>query len=120
MARTYGYAIVAGGAVIAVAALVWGRAGLIAATAGTLLSVVNVWVLTRLARQAIAHATAGAGGGASGPLTAALTAKTAGLFGIVWVLTRSGRIETTPFVLGLLVSAFAFLGLGAWTALHAD
>jgi hypothetical protein len=119
VARTYGYAIVAGGAVIAAAALVWGRAGLIAATAGTVLSVVNVWVLTRLARQAVAHAAAGAGG-ASAPLTAALTAKTAGLFGIVWVLTRSGRIEATPFVLGLLVSAFAFLGLGAWTALHAD
>jgi hypothetical protein len=119
VARAYGLAVVIGGAVMVAGALVWGRAGLIAATVGTVLSMVNIWALARLARQAVAQA-AGGEGAAPAPLTAALTAKTAVLLSVVLVLTRTGRIETTPFALGLLVSAFAFLGMGAWTALKAE
>jgi hypothetical protein len=41
------------------------------------------------------------------------------LFTAVWVLTRSVRLESVPFALGLLVSVFSLLGAGLLAAARA-
>ena len=120
LALALGLAVVIGGGVLALSALGWGRAGLAAAAAGTVLSLLNVWALARFALRAMAQATAIGPHTATAQLTAALGAKTVVLFTAVWVLTRSGRLETLPFALGLMVSVFSLLGAGLWSAARAD
>jgi hypothetical protein len=115
LARARGIAVVGGVFVLAMSALLWGRRGLVSAAAGSLLSLANVWTLERFARRAVERA-AVVGGGVAGPLSAALSAKTVVLLTTSWVLIRTGRLETLPFGLGFLVSIFALLGAGLWSA----
>jgi hypothetical protein len=120
LALARGLALVIGGGVLALAAARWGRAGAAAAAAGTLLSLANVWALARFAMRAMGQAAAGGPHTATAQLTAALGAKTALLLGAVWALTRSGRLQVLPFGLGLMVSVFALLGAGLWSAARAE
>jgi hypothetical protein len=117
LARARGLAVVGSGAVLVLAAFVWGRPGLVAAAFGAGLSVVNAWALARLANRAAARAAAQAPHTATVQLTAALGAKTAVLLIAVWVLTHSGKLALVPFAMGLLVSVVALLGAGLWAAL---
>src|SRR5512136_1427200 len=84
-----GLAVVGSGAVLIVAALAWGRAGLVAAALGASLSLVNAWALARFADRAAARAAAQQPHAATAQLTAALGAKSAVLLTAIWVLTRS-------------------------------
>jgi hypothetical protein len=115
---TRGLAVVSSGAVVAVSALAWGRPGLVAATVGAGLSLINVWVLARLAAGAVALAAAAGPRTAALRLTSALGAKTAVLFTLIWLGTRSGGLPILPLGLGLLVAVFSLVGAGLWIALR--
>jgi hypothetical protein len=119
-ARARGLAIVVGGAVVVLSALAWGKAGLEAAAVGSLLSVINVFVLTRFARQAVAVAGAGGPNTAIVRLTSALGAKTIVLLTIVWVVCKTTRLLVLPLALGLLVTVFCLLGAGLLTSRRAE
>jgi lipid-A-disaccharide synthase-like uncharacterized protein len=115
-ARARGLSIVMGGAVVLLSALAWGKPGLVAAAAGAALSVANVWLLTRFARQAMTVAAAGGPNTAIVRLTSALGAKTIVLLTIVWLVTKSASVRILPLALGLLVTVFCLLGAGLMTA----
>jgi hypothetical protein len=119
-ARARGLAIVVGGAVVVLSALAWGKPGLEAAAVGSLLSVINVFVLTRFARQAVVVAAAGGPNTAIVRLTSALGAKTIVLLTIVWVVCKTTRLLVLPLALGLLVTVFCLLGAGLVTGLRAE
>jgi hypothetical protein len=120
LARAGRLALVVGGAVLAVGALGWGRAGLVAAAAGTALSLVNVWALGRVATRAVESVALTGPAAAASRLTSLLGAKTVVLLTSVWVLCRLTALETVPLGLGLLVSVFALLGAGLWSALGGE
>jgi hypothetical protein len=120
LARARGFAALGGVFVLALAGLLWGRRGFASAAAGSLLSFANVWALERFAQRAVQQAAVVGAGAVAGPLTAALAAKTVVLLTASWVLIRTGGLETLPFGLGFLVSIFALLGAGLWTARSAD
>jgi hypothetical protein len=115
-----GLAIVVGGAVVTLSALAWGLPGLRAAAVGASLSVLNVFVLTRFARQAVAVAAAGGPNTAIVRLTSALGAKTIVLLTTVWVLCKSTSFLVLPLALGLLVTVICLLGAGLLTTLRAE
>jgi hypothetical protein len=117
-ARARGLAIVVGGAVVALSALAWGTPGLVAAAIGASLSVINTFLLTRFASQAVAVAAAGGPNTAIVRLTSALGAKTIVLLAIVWLLCKSPRVHILPLALGLLVTVFCLLGAGLVTGLR--
>ena len=119
-ARARGLAIVVGGAVVVLSALAWGKPGLEAAAVGSMLSVINVFVLTRFARQAVVVAAAGGPNTAIVRLTSALGAKTIVLLTIVWVVCKTTRLLVLPLALGLLVTVFCLLGAGLVTGLRAE
>ncbi|MDB4980648.1 MAG: hypothetical protein JWM82_1400 [Myxococcales bacterium] len=121
-ARARGLAVVMGGAVVTLSALAWGTPGLVAAGVGTALSVANVFLLTRFARQAMELAAAGGPNTAIVRLTSTLGIKTIVLLTLVWVITKSTslRILTLPLALGLLVTVFCLLGAGLLTALRPE
>jgi hypothetical protein len=122
-ARARGLSIVMGGAVVLLSALAWGTPGLVAAAVGAALSVANVWLLTRFARQAMDVAAAGGPNTAIVRLTSTLGIKTIVLLTIVWVITKSTSLRILPMLplaLGLLVTVFCLLGAGLLTALRPD
>lgn len=107
-----GLVIVGGVAVVALSGLAWGTPGFRAAGVGAALSVLNVFLLTRFARQAIAAAVDGDASEALGRLNGALLFKTIGILIAVWCLSRLLRLETLPLALGLLVTAFSLIAAG--------
>jgi hypothetical protein len=115
-----GLAIVVGGAVVILSALAWGMPGLRAAGVGAALSVLNVFVLTRFARQAMDVAAAGGPNTAIVRLTSALGAKTVVLLTTIWVLSKSTSLLVLPLALGLLVTVICLLGAGLVTNLRAE
>jgi hypothetical protein len=119
-ALSRGLAIVVGGGVVTLSAAAWGPSGLRASALGAALSVLNVFVLTRVARQAVATAAAGGPNTAIVHLTGALAGKTALLLVAAWIVLRFLDGQALPFALGLLVAAFALLGAGLLTALRAE
>jgi hypothetical protein len=120
LARAPGLAVVASGAAMLIGALGWGGAGLAAAAAGGLLSLVNVWALHKASVRAVAQAAAGGPSTAVVQLTAALGAKTALLFAAVWIATHAAHVPILPFGLGLLVSVFSLLGAGLTAVARAE
>jgi hypothetical protein len=119
-ARARGLTIVVGGAVVVLSALAWGAQGLAAAAVGAGLSVINVFVLTRFARQAVAVAVAGGPNTAIVRLMSALGAKTIVLLTIVWLVCKSPGLRILPLGLGLLVTVFSLLAAGLVTGLRAE
>ncbi len=115
-----GLAIVVGGAVVMLSALAWGMPGLRAAATGAALSIVNVFVLTRFARQAMEVAAAGGPNTAIVRLTSVLGAKTIVLLTVVWVICKSTNLRVLPLALGLLVTVFCLLAAGLVTSLRAE
>jgi hypothetical protein len=115
-----GLAIVVGGAVVVLSALAWGMPGLRAAATGAALSIVNVFVLTRFARQAMEVAAAGGPNTAIVRLTSVLGAKTIVLLTVVWVICKSTNLRVLPLALGLLVTVFCLLAAGLVTSLRAE
>jgi hypothetical protein len=115
-ARARGLSLVVAGAVVAASALAWGVPGLVAAAVGSALSVANVFVLTRFARQAMTIAAEGGPNTAIVRLTSALGAKTVVLLTVVWVVMKSASLRLLPLALGLLVTVFCLLGAGLMSA----
>jgi hypothetical protein len=110
-------ALLIGGAVVALSGLAWGPTGTLAAGVGTLISVVNVWVLERLGARAVrqaAHPDAGEAVAAASRLQLALGGKTIILLALVAYFANRGPVakSTTAFTLGLLVSVFALVAGG--------
>jgi hypothetical protein len=119
-ARARGLTIVVGGAVVVLSALAWGAAGLASAAVGAGLSVINVFLLTRFARQAVAVAADGGPNTAIVGLMSALGAKTIVLLTIVWLVCKSPGLRVLPLGLGLLVTVFSLLGAGLVMGLRAE
>ena len=119
-ARARGLTIVVGGAVVVLSALAWGAPGLGSAAVGAGLSVINVFLLTRFARQAVALAADGGPNTAILRLMSALGAKTIVLLTIVWLVCRSPSLRVLPLGLGLLVTVFSLLGAGLVTGPRAE
>jgi hypothetical protein len=92
----------------------------VAAGIGAALSVANVFVLTRFARQAMAVAAGGGPNTAIVRLTSMLGAKTIVLLTIVWAVSKSAHVRLLPLALGLLVTVFCLLGAGLVTSLRGE
>jgi hypothetical protein len=104
--------------VIAASGLGWGPRGTVAALVGSVLSLINVFILERMATRAAQRALDEGPGVAASGLQAALGAKTVVLLTIVALLAGTvgaGRLST-PFGLGLLVSVFALILAGLLAA----
>lgn len=119
-AHARGLSLVVGGAVVTLSALAWGMPGLQAAAVGAGLSVMNVFLLTRFARQAVTVAAAGGPNTAIVRMTSALGAKTIVLLTIVWVVTKSASLRIMPLALGLLVTVFSLLAAGLITGRRSE
>jgi hypothetical protein len=119
-ARARGLTVVMSGAVVVLSTIAWGAPGFAAAAVGAGLSAINVVVLTRLARQAVAVAAVGGPNTAIVRLMSALGAKTIVLLTVVWVICKSAGLRVLPFGLGLLVTVFSLLGAGLATSLRAE
>lgn len=103
--------VVLGVAAVAVAGLLWGPHGMVAAAVGSALSVANFWVLRRLGARAVARVEAGASPGQAVALVMSLAVKMLLLFGLVWVAVRLIGLPILPFTLGMSVFVAAiFLG----------
>jgi hypothetical protein len=102
-----------------VGALVWGRAGLVAAGVGACLACVNLWVIQRLGARAVARASAGQTSQAAG-LVAALGLKMMILFGLVWVAIRVYNLALVPFAIGISVLPVSLVFAGLWIGSRAD
>jgi hypothetical protein len=107
-----GLSIAAAGLVVAASGAAWGVKGVRAAGVGAALSVLNTFLLTKFARQAITAASAGDASDALSRLNVALLFKTIGLFGAVYCFSRLFHLETLPLALGLLVNAFSLVAAG--------
>ncbi len=111
--------LVLGAAVTAVAGLLWGAHGMLAAGVGAALACLNFVAITRLGRRAVRRVeTAGGGSGQGLALAAGLLVKMTALFAMVWVAVRILKLQVLPFALGMSVFVFSILlvGLGTRTS----
>jgi hypothetical protein len=109
--------LILGAAVTAVAGLIWGTHGMLAAGVGAALACVNFLAITRLGRRAVRRVETG--GSAQGiALAAGLLLKMTALFALVWVAVRVVKLQALPFALGMSVFVFSILlvGLGSGTS----
>jgi hypothetical protein len=109
--------LVLGAVVTAVAGLLWGAHGMLAAGVGAALACVNFLAITRLGRRAVRRVESS--GSAQGiALAAGLLLKMTALFALVWVAVRVLKLQALPFALGMSVFVFSILlvGLGSRTS----
>ncbi len=109
--------LILGAAVTAVAGLIWGAHGMLAAGVGAALACVNFLAITRLGRRAVRRVETG--GSAQGiALAAGLLLKMTALFALVWVAVRVVKLQALPFAMGMSVFVFSILlvGLGSGTS----
>jgi hypothetical protein len=105
--------LVLGAAVTAVAGLLWGAHGMLAAGVGAALACLNFLAITRLGRRAVRRVEGGGGGSGQGlALAAGLLLKMTALFAMVWVAVRILKLEVLPFALGMSVFVFSILLVG--------
>jgi hypothetical protein len=99
--------------VTALAGLLWGRAGLMAAGTGALLACLNLYAIRRLAIRAARRAAAGDKNQAS-KLLAALGVKMLLLFALVWVALRIYNLALVPFTIGISIRPISLVFSGLW------
>ena len=99
--------------VTALAGLLWGRAGLVAAGAGALLACLNLYAIRRLASRAVRCAAAGDKNQAA-KLLLALGAKMMILFALVWVALRIYNLALVPFTIGISILPVSLTFCGLW------
>jgi len=104
--------LVLGAAMTAVAGLLWGAGGMLAAGAGALLACVNFWAIARLGRRAVNRVEAGATSGQAVALAVGLIVKMTVLFALVWIAVRVIKLQALPFALGISVFVFSILLVG--------
>jgi len=93
----------------ALAGLVWGPRGTLAAGAGALLACADFHVLARLGARAVVAARDGASAAALGALALALIGKMTALFALVFVALRVAHLPVAPFGLGFSVLVISIL-----------
>jgi hypothetical protein len=99
--------------VTALAGLLWGWAGVVAAASGALLACVNLYTIWRLAGRAARRAAAGDKNQAA-KLLAALGVKMTILFALVWVALRICNLCLVPFTIGISVLPVSLVFSGLW------
>ena len=104
--------LVLGAAMTAVAGLLWGAGGMLAASVGAALACLNFWGITRLGRRAVRRVEAGANSGEAVALAVGLVIKMSLLFALVWVAVRVIKLQALPFALGISVFVFSILLVG--------
>ena len=105
--------LVLGAAITAVAGLLWGAHGMLAAGVGAALACLNFVAITRLGRRAVRRVETGGGGSGQGlALAAGLLLKMTALFAMVWVAVRILKLQVLPFALGMSVFVFSILLVG--------
>ena len=104
-----------GAAMTAVAGLLWGAGGMLAAGVGAALACINFWGITRLGRRAVRRVEAGASGGQAVALAVGLVVKMGVLFAAVWIAVRVIKLQALPFALGISVFVFSILIVGLAT-----
>jgi len=108
--------LVLGAAVTAVAGLLWGAHGMLAAGVGAALACLNFLAITRLGRRAVRRVETGGGGSGQGlALAAGLLLKMTALFAMVWVAVRILKLQVLPFALGMSVFVLSILLVGMGT-----
>lgn len=101
--------LVLGAAITAVAGLIWGASGMLAAGVGAGLACLNFWAISRLGRRAVRRVEAGASSGQAVALAVGLMLKMTALFALVWVAVRVLKLQALPFALGISVFVFSIL-----------
>jgi hypothetical protein len=101
--------LVLGAAITAVAGLLWGAGGMLAAGVGAGLACLNFWAIARLGRRAVRRVEAGASSGQAVALAVGLMLKMTALFALVWVAVRVVKLQALPFALGISVFVFSIL-----------
>ena len=109
LARIQRTNLILGAAAVAIAGLLWGGSGMVAAGAGAALACADFWVLGRLGAAAVARVKEG---GSPWGLGFALIAKMAALFAIVYVAIRIAGLAVLPFALGFSVFVISILLVG--------
>jgi hypothetical protein len=104
--------LVLGAAITAVAGLLWGAGGMLAAGVGAGLACLNFWAITRLGGRAVRRVEAGASSGQAVALAIGLMLKMTALFALVWVAVRVIKLQALPFALGISVFVFSILLVG--------
>jgi hypothetical protein len=104
-----------GAAMTAVAGLLWGGGGMLAAGVGAALACVNFWAITRLGRRAVSRVEADATNGQAVALAVGLVVKMTVLFALVWIAVRVIKLQALPFALGISVFVFSILIVGLAT-----
>ena len=99
-----------GVAVTAIAGLVWGVPGMLAAGVGAVLGAANFWALHRVGSGVVRRVVAGEGGGKAGLLVMLLAAKMGLLFACVWVAIFQLDLAALPFTLGISVFVVSIFG----------
>lgn len=105
---------------VAVAGLVWGPQGMVAAAVGAVLACLNFFAIRRLAGRAIERLAAGARGREAARLSALLVGKMALLFASVWAAVRVAGLAVLPFSLGISVFVASILISGLAGGLASD
>ena len=101
--------LVLGVAFTAVAGIVWGPHGTLAAGAGAILAIADFLVLARLGTRAVAAVRTGT---APWGLAFALFAKMTGLFVLVFAALRLAKLAMVPFALGFSALVVSILLVG--------
>ena len=101
--------LVLGVAFTALAGIVWGPGGTLAAAAGAILALADFLVLARLGTRAVAAVRTGA---APWGLAVALFAKMTGLFALVFAALRLAKLAMVPFALGFSALVVSILLVG--------
>lgn len=102
--------LVLGAVVTAVAGLVWGVPGMLAAGVGAVLGAANFWALHHVGSGVVRRAMAGEGAGKAGLLVMLLAAKMGLLFGCVWIAIFQLDLAALPFTLGISVFVVSIFG----------
>jgi len=113
--------LILGVAVTALAGLVWGGHGMLAAGVGAALACLNFVAIRRLGGRAVRSALASLANGAGSPsrmagqglaLAAGLLIKMTALFALVWIAVRVLALPVIPFALGFSVFVLSILLVG--------
>jgi hypothetical protein len=107
--------LVLGVAATALAGVLWGARGMLAAAAGAVLGAVNFWAIRRLGRRAVRRVEAGASSGQAVLLAVSLILKMTALFALVWIAVRVVGLPAMPFGLGLSAFVLSILLVGLRT-----
>jgi hypothetical protein len=110
-----GYALAV--AAVAVAGLVWGPDGTVAAAVGAALAASNLFLIRRLVGRALVQAAAGDGEAAGRRLLMVFVLKMPLLFLMTWAAIAVFKLDSTPFAVGLSALVLALVAGGLFVGL---